>query len=141
VTLVLNDAFGTAPAMLVVGLLVGAIMMAEIGLIVGAWAPDTNTLFAAWKGGAILLMFPVIFTIWPNLPQWIARVGPTYYFLDPIFKVSTGQAPPSEVWWELGVAALICVALVPLVVLAGRNLERRLATGKIEKVKEEEVPA
>ncbi len=141
VTLLLNDAFGSAPALLLVGLLLGAIMMAEVGLMAGSIAPDTNTLFAVWKGGAIVLIFPVIFTIWPDLPQWIAKLGPTFYFLDPIFRVSTGLAAPSDVWWELGVAALICVALVPLVVAAGRRLESRLASGKVEKRQPEPVDA
>lgn len=138
ITLLLNDAFGPAPAVLIVGLVVGAVMMAEVGLVAGSMAPDTNTLFAVWKGGAIVLIFPVIFTIWPDLPQWIAKLGPTFYFLDPIFRVSTGLAGPSEVWWELGVAALICVALVPVVMLSGRRLEHRLASGRIEKKQADE---
>jgi ABC-2 type transport system permease protein len=136
-TLLLNAAFGSSPLLIVVGILVGAVMMAEIGLIIGSWAPDTNTLFAVWKGGAIVLFFPVLFPIWPDLPQWIAKLGPAYYFLDPIFQVSTGLAAPADVWWELAVGAGMCVALVPLVVWSGARLERRLATGKIEKATEE----
>ncbi len=127
ITLLLNNAFGSAPLAVTLAILVGAIMMAEIGLILGSWAPDTNTLFAAWKGGSILLLFPVIFTIWPSLPQWIAKLGPTYYFLQPIFDLSVGEATLSDVVPQLAIAALICVALIPMVALAGRSLERRLA--------------
>lgn len=140
-TLLLNDAFGSAPLLIVTAVIVGAVMMAEVGLIVGSWAPDTNTLFAVWKGGAIVLFFPVLFTIWPNLPQWIAKLGPAYYFLDPIFQVSTGLARPSEVWWELGVGFAVCLALIPVVLWSGAVLERRLAAGKVEEREQEPEPA
>ena len=127
--LVLNNAFGPAPGALLVSIAVGAIMMAEIGLILGSWAPDTNTLFAAWKGGGILLLFPVIFTIWPNLPQWIAELGPTYYFLQPIFELSVNGASFGDVAPQLAIAAVICVALIPVVMWSGRSLEYRVAGG------------
>ncbi|MPZ72520.1 MAG: ABC transporter permease subunit [Nitriliruptorales bacterium] len=133
VTLALNDAFGTQPAATVLGVAIGAVMMAEIGLLLGAWAPDTNTLFAAWKGGALLLLFPVVVFIWPDLPTWIARLGPTYYFLRPIYAVSVEQANLADVWLDLAVGVLICVALVPAVLAAGRWLERRLAEGRMGK--------
>ena len=137
VTLLLNNAFGDAALATVLAIAIGAVMMAEIGVILGSWAPDTNTLFAAWKGGAILLIFPVIFTIWPSLPQWIAKLGPTYYFLQPIFDISVHGATLSDVAGRLAIAAVICVALLPLVSLAGRSLENRIV-GQSHKSKESE---
>ena len=136
ITLLLNGAFGSAPFAVVLAISIGAVMMAEVGLILGSWAPDTNTLFAAWKGGGIVLIFPVIFTIWPTLPQWIAELGPTYYFLQPVFDLSVNNATLGDVIGDLAIAAAVCVALLPLVRLAGRSLERRLATGKTSTKKE-----
>lgn len=136
VTLVLNGAFGAAPLAVVLAISIGAVMMVEVGLILGSWAPDTNTLFAAWKGGAIVLIFPVIFTIWPTLPQWIAKLGPTYYFLQPLFDLSVNNVSSASVMDELAGAAAVCVVLIPLVRLAGRSLERRLATGKLSSTKD-----
>ena len=129
-TLLLNNAFDNAPLATLLAVTVGAIMMAEIGLILGSWAPDTNTMFAAWKGGAILLLFPVLFTIWPSLPQWIAKLGPTYYFLQPIFDLSINGAIFAEVAPRLAIAAAICVALLPVVLRFGRSLETRLVGGE-----------
>ena len=126
ITLVMNDAFGQQALALILAIAVGGIMMAEVGLMLGSWAPDTNTLFTAWKGGSILLLFPVIFTIWPSLPQWIAKLGPTYYFLQPIFDLSVNGATLADVIGQLTIAAIICVALLPLVAMAGRSLERRM---------------
>ncbi len=127
VTLALNNAFGPSPLALTLVLVVAAVMMAEFGLMLGAWAKDANTLFAAWKSGAILLIFPVIFYIWPGLPQWIAKLGPTYYFLEPMFEIAVKDAALGDVWGELAVAGLICVALLPLVGVMARRLEAVVA--------------
>jgi ABC-2 type transport system permease protein len=127
ITLALNDAFGSDPLALVAAVVIGAVMMAEFGLMLGAWARDTNTLFTAWKSGAILLIFPVIFYLFPDLPQWIARLGPTYYVVEPVFAVAIEGAGLSEVAGQLGVAIMICAALAPAVVVTGRWMERRLS--------------
>ena len=127
--LAVNAAFGAHPVALVVGVVVGAVMAAELGLLVGIWAKDTNTLFAAWKTGGIVLFFPVVFPIWPELPQWIARLGPSFYFLEPIFRVATENAGLVEVWPELAIGGGICVALLPVLAAAGRWLERSMASG------------
>jgi len=122
VSLLLNGAFGTAPLATLLAVTLGAIMMAEIGLILGSWAPDTATMFAAWKGGVFLLLFPVLFTIWPTLPQWIAKLGPTYYFLQPIFELSVNGATLADVASQLAIAAAICLALLPIVIRFGRSM-------------------
>lgn len=129
ITLAMNGVLTTAPAATLLGIGLGATMMAQIGLLLGAWAPDTNTLFAAVKLGAMVLIYPVVFYLWPDLPTWIARLGPTYYFLQPVWAASVDGAGLSQLWRELAVAAAICVALVPLTVAAGRRLEGRLGAG------------
>ncbi|TVP62771.1 MAG: ABC transporter permease [Nitriliruptor sp.] len=132
VTLAINDAFGAAPLGIVLSVLVGAVMMALIGLLLGAWAPDTNTLFAAWKGVGVLLFLPAIFFIWPGLPMWPARWMPAYYFLRPAFAVSVEGATLADAVPDLAIGLGICLVLIPAVVAAGRHLERRLVTGRVE---------
>jgi ABC-2 type transport system permease protein len=132
VTLALNDAYGTEPLAVVLAILIGAVMMAEFGLLIGAWAPDTNSLFAAWKGGGVILFLPVVFFIWPDLPSWPARLMPAYYFLRPAFAVSVEGAGFGDVSGDLAVGAATCVVLVPAVVVVGRWLEQRLAAGRVE---------
>lgn len=129
--LLLNSALGNEPAAVTLGIVVGAVMMAEIGVMLGAWARDANTMFTIFKGGAILLFYPVVFYIWPSLPTWIAQLSPTYYFLQPIFDLSVSGATFSAVWVELAIAVAICVALVPLVYRVGTWLQRRLGTGMV----------
>jgi ABC-2 type transport system permease protein len=123
-TLAINGAFGGEYLGIIAALTVGAVMMAEVGVILGAWARDTNTMFATFKAGGIFLFYPVVFFIWPDLPSWIARLGPTYYFLQPIFDLSAGGADLGDVAGEIIVGAVICVALIPVVLSMGRWLER-----------------
>lgn len=123
-TLAINGAFGGEYFAIVAALTVGAVMMAEVGVILGAWAPDTNTMFATFKAGGIFLFYPVVFFIWPDLPSWIARIGPTFYFLQPIFDLAAGSAGLRDIADELAIGATICLALVPVVLYMGRWLER-----------------
>ena len=68
----------------------------------------------------------MIFFIWPNLPQWIAKVFPTYYFLSPLFEIAIKGASLADVWPELGIGLVICVALFMAVFAMGRRLELSL---------------
>jgi ABC-2 type transport system permease protein len=132
VSLLLNSALGNEPAAVMLAVVVGAVMMAEIGVMLGAWARDANTMFTVFKGGAILIFYPVIFYIWPSLPTWIAQLSPSYYFLQPIFDLSVNGATLSDVWVELAIGIAICVALVPFVRRMGTWLQRRLGTGMVK---------
>lgn len=127
ITLLLNNAFGAHPWTLLLLLLIAAVMMAEFGVMLGAWAPDTNTMFAAVKSGAILLFYPIVFYIWPGLPQWIAKLSPTYYFLQPIFEVGVKDASLGDVWLETVIAVLLIIVLVRPVLASAARLERKMA--------------
>lgn len=125
VTLAINGVLGHAPGVLLLAVALGAIMMAQVGLILGSWARDMNTMFAAWKGGGLLLFYPVIFFLWPDLPTWPARFGPTFYFLAPVHEAAVEGAGFAEVGLDLAIAAVICVALLPITAWSGRRLEGR----------------
>lgn len=121
VTLVLNQAFGTNPLLLLAILLTAAVMMAQLGLMAGMYSEDSNMLFALMKGGGILLFYPVVFYIWPNLPQWIAKIAPTYWFLEPVFEVGVRNGGLADVW----VSMLIAVAWIAVFAFAVRAVSRR----------------
>jgi len=126
-TLFLNSAWGVHPWAMLAALAVAGVMMAEFGLILGSVASDSTMLFTLLKSAGLLIVFPVIFPLFPSLPQWIAWLGPTYYFLDPVFKIAIEGAGLADVWLPLSAGALICVALVPIVRILGRRLAARLA--------------
>ena len=118
VILVLNQAFGTEPALLVLVLALGATMAAEIGLLCGALMKDITTLFAIWKAGGIFLFGPAIIYMFPQIPQWIGRLFPTYYFLQPIIAISQGGAGWSNVAINVFILAGLDLLLIAVVTLA-----------------------
>lgn len=127
VTLLLNQAFGTNPLLLLAILLIASVMMAQLGLMAGMYSEDSNMLFALMKGGGILVFYPVVFYIWPNLPEWIAKIAPTYWFLEPIFEVGVRNAGLSDVWVSM-LVALAWIAVFTLAVRAtSRRFEQRVA--------------
>ena len=107
VILVLNQAFGAEPALLVLVLALGAIMAAEVGLLCGALMKDITTLFAVWKLGGILLFGPAIIYMFPQIPQWIGRLFRTYYLLQPIIAISQRGSG----WPSIATDVLILVGL------------------------------
>jgi ABC-2 type transport system permease protein len=115
VILVLNQAFGSQPWLLVLILFLGAIMASEVGLICGALIKDITTLFAVWKTGGILLFGPAIVFMFPQIPQWIGRIFPTFYLLDPIVAISQGGSSWGDI--ATNVFILIGLDLILIVVL------------------------
>ena len=94
--------------------------------MLGSFAKDTKALYTIWKSGAIVLVAPVIFFIWPNLPQWIAKIFPTYYFLSPLFDIAIRGAGLADVWVELAIGFAVCAVLLPGVTALGRHMEATL---------------
>lgn len=128
VTLLLNNALGSEPWALLAALGVAALMSAELGIVLAALAKSDKDLMALVKGIGFFLFAPIIFYIWPNLPQWIAKIFPTYWMLEPIFEVGIRGGGFSEIRFELVVALAICVALVPILAMLSRRMELKLAT-------------
>jgi ABC-2 type transport system permease protein len=83
-------------------------------------------LFALIKGTGFLIVGPVVFYLFPDWPQWIARLFPTYWFIDPIYRIGIEGAGLSDVWWELGVALAITAALLGLAVPLARRMHGQL---------------
>ena len=82
--LLINQAFGVQPWLLVLVLGLGAVMASIIGLIAGAFLKDVTSLFALSKIAGTLLSGPGLVYMFPQIPQWIGRIFPTYYMIEPI---------------------------------------------------------
>ena len=127
VTLVLNDALGSNILDLVVVVLLGAVFSSLLGLIIGALAKDGAMLFTIVKSSGILLFGPVIFYLFPDWPQWIARLFPTYWMIDPIWRVSVLGEGLGDVWRSVAVAVGIGLVLLLLAVRLSRRMVTQLA--------------
>ena len=108
VILALNQAFGAQPLLLVAVLALGAIMAAQLGVLLGAFVKDINTLFATIKGAGLVLYAPALIYMFPEIPQWIAKVFPTYYMIGPVIEVTQRGAA----WPDIAADVLILVGLI-----------------------------
>lgn len=123
IILALNQAFGSQPGLLALMLALGAVMAAELGLILGSFAKDMSAMFAVWKSGGILLFAPAFIYLFPRIPQWIAKVFPTYYLVGPVVRISQEGAG----WGEIAAHAFVLVALDVLLAAAAGLAMKRLS--------------
>jgi ABC-2 type transport system permease protein len=127
VTLWLNGALDADVVPLLVVLLIAGVLLVEIGLIYGTVSKDITAVFTLIKGTAFLLLAPTIFYIFPDWPQWIARIFPTYWVINPVYEVTINGAGLGSVWGELLIAVGVIVVLGFLVQLLTRRLGTKLA--------------
>ena len=127
VTLWLNDALTARPLALVVVLLMAAVLLVEIGLIYGTASKDVTGVFTLIKGTGFLLLSPTIFYIFPDWPQWIAKLIPTYWVINPVYEVTINGAGLGDVWSELAIGAGVIALMVLPVVFLTRRLVTKLA--------------
>ena len=127
VTLALGGALSVPPLALFAALVLGAATCAAIGLLYGTLVSDTRTLYTLVKSLNVLLLGPLVFYFFPEWPQWIAKIFPTYWFIDPLARIALQGATFADVAGELAVAAAVVAALAVPIVWLGRRLEGRLA--------------
>ncbi len=108
VILVLNQAFGAQPLLLLGVLSLGALLAATFGVVFGAMVKDITTLFALMKGIGIFLYAPAFVYMFPGIPQWIGRIFPTYYILNPVVEISQRGAG----WAEISLEVYILIGLI-----------------------------
>lgn len=125
VTLWLNSSFSLSGALFVVMVIAG-LMLVAIGLIFGTVSKNVTGVFTLIKGTGFILLGPTIWYIFPNWPQWIAKIFPTYWVIDPVYQVTLNGAPLDAVWGNLGIALGVVVVLLVLVRLLTARLSRQL---------------
>ncbi len=126
-TLWLNSALTVQPLALIVVLLVAGLLLVEIGLIYGTVSKDITGVFTLIKGTGFILLAPTIFYIFPDWPQWIAKLLPTYWVINPVYEVTINNAGLGAVWVELTIGLAVAAVLAVLVVLSTRRLRTKLA--------------
>lgn len=125
VILVLNNAFGTQPVLLVGVLGLGAAFSAAFGILLGIFVKDTNSLFATMKMIGVLLYAPALIYLFPDIPQAAAQVFPTYYMIAPVIEITQNGAGLSDILPELaGLVLMIGLMVAGIGYLCGQ-IERR----------------
>ena len=128
VTLLLNGAFTHNQLDMIVVLIVAAIFWSMLGLVVGLLASNSQILFAIVKGSGALLFAPVIFYLFPDWPQWIAKMFPTFWAIDPVWQILANHATLADIILPLMVTAGMSIVLIPIVAKLGRRMLVQLAS-------------
>jgi len=114
VILLLNQAFGTQPTLLVFILLLSAIFAATFGILLGSLTKDINALFAIVKASGVLLYAPALIYLFPDVPQWIARIFPTYYIVGPIIEITQNGSTFSGIAQDLIILVVLIGVMLAL---------------------------
>ncbi|MFQ5942697.1 MAG: ABC transporter permease [Anaerolineales bacterium] len=121
VTLTINDAFGGNAVLLIVALILASIMAVSFGLLLGVMTKDINSLFGTIKAMGLILYAPALVFMFPEIPQWIAQLFPTYYIIRPIIEITQMGAGLIDVLPELFVLILLIAALLAITAYAARR--------------------
>lgn len=126
VTLLLNGALGANWPEVGLVVLFGAVFSSLLGLIIGSIAKDGAMLFTIVKSSGILLFGPVLFYLFPEWPQWIAKLFPTYWAIDPIWRVAVLGDGLGDVWGSMVIAVGLGIGLAFVVVRLSRHMLAQL---------------
>lgn len=125
--LLLNQAYGSQPFLLVGVLTLSALMAATFGVLLGVLFKDINTLFAVMKAIGILLYAPALILLFPGIPQWIGKIFPTYYMIGPIMEISQNDASWSQVAGDIYILiGLIIIMLFAVGLIARRESDKEV---------------
>ncbi len=124
VILVLNQAFGSQPLLLLLVLALGSVMAAGFGILLGTLVKDITTLFAVIKAIGILLFAPAIVYLFPQIPEWVARVFPTYYVIRPVVEISQRNGAWADIAPDVFILVGLDLLLIGLVLLVTRRVKQ-----------------
>jgi len=123
--LVLNQAFGIQTPLLIGMLVLGAVMASTFGIMLGAFIKDITSLFAVNKAIGILYYAPAFVYLFPDIPQWVGRIFPTYYIVQPVVVISQQGGTWSDIALEVFVLVGLILVMIGIVgVLARRTAQR-----------------
>lgn len=126
-SLALNGALGANWAEVLVVVVVAGALSSVLGILAGVYAKDSSIMFAIVKGSGLFLFAPAIFYVFPEWPQWIAKLFPLYWIIEPIWQVSVMGEGLGAVWFELVVALGITAALGVLAWWLARRMQAQMA--------------
>jgi ABC-2 type transport system permease protein len=123
-TLALNGALSHNALPLMLTVVAGALVCSSVGLVYGCLAPDAKTLYTMVKSLNILLAGPIAFYLVSGIPRWVAMVFPTYWFIDPLYRITLEGAGLNRIAGSLAATLLLGIALLFPVRLLSRRMLR-----------------
>jgi ABC-2 type transport system permease protein len=111
ITLLINGMTDRIPLLLLV-LFLSALTASLLGILLGSILKDLNVLLAVLKSGGILLIAPALLDFIPQAPEWIARIFPTFYMLNPVIEVAVRSAGLRDISGNLLILAVFMMVLL-----------------------------
>lgn len=95
----------------ILGILVFVAMSAScFGCIIGFISKDMKSVTTLAQSLMLLMYAPAILNLFPEIPTWIQKLFPTYYFFSPLLKLSDGSFNARNSW-EIVVLVGVFVSL------------------------------
>lgn len=114
--LAMNNMIRIQTLLLVCVLALGAVLSSVIGLFFGALSKDINTLMTIVKSIMLLFYAPGILKIFPEIPDWVGRIFPTYYILEPVIAITNKNAGFYDIALDFFILAGLIVCLTCILV-------------------------
>jgi ABC-2 type transport system permease protein len=121
--LVLNSSLTGGIYLILFFLILGTLFAIGIGLMIGVVMKDITDMISRMKLLGFFFMIPALVILFPQIPQWIGKFFPTYYFIHPLLFITQRGATWSDVWWE---AAVMIIIDVVVLYAASRVLRKRM---------------
>jgi len=122
-TLAISGQFHSSILSLILVMGLGSVMASQLGLIAGAYIKDMNTLFALWKFGGLLLFGPAVVYMFPQIPQWIGYIFPTFYVIKPVVDLTINGLGFNAIVLEL----IILIAIVAAIMIGVNRIVSKLS--------------
>lgn len=127
VMLVINQAVGGNIALLLLVIALGALMNAIIGIIMGSYSKNMDSFMGMIKVFGLLLYAPGILDLFPAVPEWVSRIFPTYYIMNPVLEISQNSATLGDIALDLGILVAIVAVLLFAVTRVVERQHQQLA--------------
>jgi ABC-2 type transport system permease protein len=119
--LVMIGGFRSQPLLLIAVLIIGALLVTAVALLISSVSRDMLTVIAWGILAMFMLSLPSFNILMPGLiTQWI-RVLPSYYLIDPVYRIMNFGAGWNDVSGQLLVLLAFSLGLYGLGVLAVRR--------------------
>lgn len=123
--LVMNQIFVGNVWLLIIFMVLGAIFAVEMGLIMGSISKDMTI---AWTYVKLLGMFafmPALLAFFPQVPDWVSQIFPTYYLINPIIGITQHAAQFADVWLDALILLLFDIFFIVFVFLGSKRMAAR----------------
>jgi len=122
--LIMNQIFTGNVWLLILFMALGALFAVELGITIGGFSKDMTTAWTYVKLVGFMAFMPVILEFFPQLPDWISQIFPTYYLIGPIIDITQHGAQFADVWLD----ALILFIFIIFFLIFAFFGERKIAS-------------